>query len=148
AQTEPPAPPPRKKGGGLLDFESNDKALDEALGSKSATGSRSVYVPPARAGGGSVPDKVPPSEINAAVAARIDALRRCVSEQKAREPDASGTLRMRWLIQGDGSVSDVKCLTTQYAQGAFAQCIAGVVKGIKFPRSGTSGQEVTFPFNF
>jgi hypothetical protein len=106
-----------------------------------------VYVPPAPAGGG-LPAKVSPGDINAAVAQRIDALRRCVSEQKTREPDASGTLKMRWLIQGDGSVSDVKCLTPQYAQGAFAQCIAGIVKGIKFPRSATSGQEVTFPFNF
>jgi hypothetical protein len=107
-------------------------------------------VPPARAGGGggALPDKVSPGEINAAVAARIDSLRRCVNEQKTREPDATGTLKMRWIIQGDGSVSDVKCLTAQYAQGAFAQCIAGVVKGIKFPRSATSGQEVTFPFTF
>jgi predicted Zn finger-like uncharacterized protein len=148
AQAEQPAPAPRKKGGGLLDFESNDKALDEALGGSTKSSGRSVYVPPAPAGGRSLPDRVSPGEINAAVAARIDALRRCVSEQKAREPDATGTLKMRWLIQGDGSVADVKCLTSQYAQGAFAQCIAGVVKGIKFPRSATSGQEVTFPFNF
>ena len=82
------------------------------------------------------------------MAGRIDSLRRCVSEQKAREPDATGTLKMRWIIQGDGSVRDVKCLTSEYAQGAFAQCIAGVVKTIRFPRSSTAGQEVTFPFNF
>jgi predicted Zn finger-like uncharacterized protein len=155
AEEAPPAPQPastRKGGDSLLKFEDNDKALDDALGTKSGTSSRSVYVPPARAGsgaaGGTLPDKVSPGEINGAVAARIDALRRCVSEQKSREPDASGTLKMRWIIQGDGSVQDVKCLTPQYAQGAFAQCIAGVVKGIKFPRSGTTGQEVTFPFNF
>ncbi|HEY6100407.1 MAG TPA: adventurous gliding motility protein GltJ [Anaeromyxobacter sp.] len=150
AQQPPPTPAPatRKKGDGLLDFEGNDKALDDALGGSGGTASRSVYVPPARAGGGALPDKVSPGDINAAVAQRIDALRRCVSEQKAREPDASGTLKMRWVIQGDGSASDVKCLTAQYAQGAFAQCIAGIVKGIKFPRSSTTGQEVTFPFNF
>ena len=146
---EAPAAPARKKGGGgILDFESNDKALDDALGGGGGGGSRSVYVPPAPSGGGALPAKVSPGDINAAVAERIDSLRRCVSEQKAREPDASGTLKMRWVIQGDGSVRDVKCLTTQYAQGAFAQCIAGVVKGIKFPRSATTGQEVTFPFNF
>ncbi len=136
----------RKKGDSLLDFESNDDALDAALGSGSGSPGRSVYVPPARANG--LPEKVSPGDINAAVAQRIDPLRRCVAEQKAREPDASGTLKMRWVIQGDGNVKDVKCLTPEYAQGAFAQCIGGVVKTIKFPRSATTGQEVTFPFNF
>jgi hypothetical protein len=42
----------------------------------------------------------------------------------------------------------VKCLTPEYAQGEFARCITGVVKSIRFPRSTTTGQEVTFPFNF
>jgi hypothetical protein len=122
---------------------------DDALGGGgSPQGKRSVYVPPARAGGGGLPDKVSPGDINGAVAQRMDSLRRCVSEQKAREPDASGTLRMRWLIQADGSPRDVKCITPEYAKGEFAQCIAGVIRTVQFPRSTTRGQEVTFPFNF
>ncbi len=144
---EPPPAPEKKKKGDLLDFESNDSALDAALG-QSPSG-RSVYVPPARRGGGSdVPDKLSSGDINAAVAGRIDSLRRCVTEQKARDPDASGILKMRWIIGGDGGVRDVKCLTSEFAQGPFAQCIAGVLRSIKFPRSQTKGQEVTFPFNF
>jgi predicted Zn finger-like uncharacterized protein len=139
-----PAPPPRRKD--PLEFESNDAALDAALGGGKGASGRTVYVPPARASG--LPDKVSAGDINGAVAQRIDALRKCVAEQKAREPDASGTLKMHWVIQGDGNVRDVRCLTTEYAQGPFAQCIAGVVKTIKFPRSATTGQDVTFPFNF
>jgi hypothetical protein len=91
---------------------------------------------------------VSPGDINGAVAQRIDSLRRCVSEQKAREPDATGTLKMRWIIQADGSPQDVKCITPEYAKGAFAQCIVGVLRTVQFPRSTTKGQEVTFPFNF
>jgi len=139
------APAERKKGDSLLDFESNDAALDAALGGGSAPSGRSVYVPPAAGG---LPDKVSPGDINGAVAQRIDALRRCVTEQKSREPDASGTLKMRWTILPDGGVRDVKSLTPEYAQGAFAACISGVVKSIRFPRSTTTGQEVVFPFNF
>ncbi len=147
AATQPtPPPPPKKKGESLLDFEGNDKALDDALGGGGGGSRRSVYVPPARSD--ALPEKVSPGDINGAVAQRIDSLRRCVSEQKARQPDASGTIRMRWIIQGDGSVRDVKCLTSEYAEGQFAQCIGGVVKTIRFPRSATTGQEVTFPFNF
>jgi predicted Zn finger-like uncharacterized protein len=150
AAPPPEGKPAKKDGDSILDFDSKgDSALDDALGGGSApSGKRSVYVPPARAGGGAVPDKVSPGDINGAVAQRIDALRKCVSEQKAREPDATGTLKMRWIIQGDGSVRDVKCLTPEYAQGQFASCLGGVVRSIKFPRSTTTGQEVTFPFNF
>ncbi|HEX9049310.1 MAG TPA: AgmX/PglI C-terminal domain-containing protein, partial [Anaeromyxobacter sp.] len=140
-----------KKGGdSILDFDSSgDSALDDALGGKSAASSkRSVYVPPARAGGGALPDRVSPGDINGAVAQRMDALRKCVSDQKAREPDLSGTLKMRWLILGDGSVRDVKCITPEFAQGQFAACLGGVVRSIRFPRSATTGQEVTFPFSF
>jgi hypothetical protein len=55
---------------------------------------------------------------------------------------------MRWMISGDGSVREVRTLTSEYANGQFAQCITGVVKGIRFPQSKTTGQEVTFPFQF
>jgi len=82
------------------------------------------------------------------VLGRVDALRQCVSDQKARDPDATGTLKMRWVVMADGGVKDVKTLTPEFADGQFAQCITGVVKSIKFPRSTTTGQEVTFPFRF
>jgi predicted Zn finger-like uncharacterized protein len=152
AQAPAPAPAPaptsgRKQRDSLLDFDSSDSALDDALGGGGASaGGRSVYVPPSR--GGSLPDKLSPAQINEAVAGRIDSLRRCVSEQKARDPSASGVLKMRWMITGDGNVRDVKALPGEYASGPFSTCITGVVKGIKFPRSTTSGQEVTFPFSF
>jgi hypothetical protein len=106
-----------------------------------------VYVPPAPRAE-ALPTKLTQGQIQEAVAGRIDLLRRCVSDQKARSPDATGVLKMRWLINADGSVRDVKCLTPEYASGAFAQCISGVVRTIKFPRSATTGQEVTFPFSF
>jgi hypothetical protein len=144
---EPPAAPApaKKKVDPLLDFDSSgDGALDEALGGTPS--GRTVYVPPRP--GSELPDKLSASQINEAVLTQVDSLRRCVSDQKARDPDASGTLKMRWLILGDGGVRDVKCLTPEYASGPFATCIAGVVKSIRFPRSATKGQEVTFPFTF
>jgi predicted Zn finger-like uncharacterized protein len=141
-----PAPSPSRKKDSLLDFDSNDSALDEALGGGGGS-KRSVYVPPAP-GGGTLPDKLSPAQINEAVAGRIDPLRRCVSEQKSRDPSASGVLKLKWVISADGSVRDVKSLPGEYASGPFSTCITGVVRGIKFPRSTTAGQEVTFPFSF
>jgi hypothetical protein len=79
----------------------------------------------------------------------VDSLRRCAAEQQAREPGAHGTLKMAWTIQQDGSPRDVRCLTPALAQGAFAQCITGVVKGVRYPRIGDpKGQAVTFPFGY
>jgi predicted Zn finger-like uncharacterized protein len=150
AEAPPPAaarPAPSKRNS-LLDFDSSDAALDDALGSRSGSTGRSVYVPPARAGAGALPAQLSPAQINESVAGRIDALRKCVSEQKARDPAASGVLKLRWVIGGDGNVRDVKTLTSEFASSPFAQCITGVVRGIKFPRSATAGQEVTFPFSF
>jgi hypothetical protein len=143
-----PVPTAGKKKDSLLDFDSNDSALDEALGGGGGS-KRSVYVPPAPGGGGGgLPDKLSPAQINEAVAGRIDSLRRCVSEQKARDPSASGVLKLKWVIAGDGNVRDVKSLPGEYASGPFSTCITGVVRGIRFPRSATTGQEVTFPFSF
>jgi hypothetical protein len=149
AKAEPaprPAPAAKKKDS-LLDFDSNDSALDEALGGGGGSG-RSVYVPPAPGGGGALPAKLSPAQINEAVAGQIDSLRRCVSDQKARDPSASGVLKLKWVIGGDGSVRNVQSLPGDYASGPFSACITGVVRTIRFPRSSTPGQEVTFPFSF
>jgi hypothetical protein len=131
----------------VLDFEANDAALEAALGGGSASSSRSVYVPPP-AGATALPAKLSTDQINEAVLGRVDALRRCVSEQKARDPDATGTLKMHWVVGPDGGVRDVRTLTPEYANGQFAQCITGVVRSIRFPRSTTTGPDVTFPFRF
>jgi hypothetical protein len=147
AKAEPAPRPAGKKKDSLLDFDSNDSALDDALGGGGGSG-RSVYVPPAPGGGGALPAKLSPAQINEAVAGQIDALRRCVSDQKARDPSASGVLKMKWVIGGDGSVRSVQSLPGDYASGPFSSCITGVVRGIRFPRSSTAGQEVTFPFSF
>ena len=71
-----------------------------------------------------------------------------MSDQKARDPGASGVLKLKWTIVADGSVKNVQSLPGDYASGPFSSCISGVVRTIRFPRSSTSGQEVTFPFSF
>jgi predicted Zn finger-like uncharacterized protein len=148
--TPPPAPPapepaPRKKKD-LLDFDSNDSALDEALGSGKPSG-RSVYVPPAP-GGTSLAATVTDSQVNETILGKVSSLQTCMQQQKAKDPEVSGTLRMRWRIAPDGSVSDVKCLTPEHASSPFAQCLTGAFKGMRFPKSANGRQDVTFPIKF
>jgi hypothetical protein len=137
-----------KKSGGVLDFDDNDAALNEALGGSKTPSGRSVYVPPAAGATGALPKEVSTVQIQEAVAGRVDALRRCVAEQKTREPDESGVLKMAWVIAGDGAPKDVRCVTPEYASGQFAACITGVIRNIRFPKTQTTGQPVTFPFSF
>ncbi|GEJ55928.1 GYF domain-containing protein [Anaeromyxobacter diazotrophicus] len=140
-----PEPPARRKPAGdpLLDV-GGDEELEKELGGKPTK--RSVYVPPAL--GADLPDSVSQSQIQEAVAGQKSALLRCIEQQRAADPNARGTLRLRWLITGDGGVREVRVLSDEFARQPVAPCISGVVKGIRFPRSRTTGQEVVFPFKF
>jgi len=154
AQAAPPAPrpaapaAPAKKKDGLLDFDQGgDDDLAAALGSGS--GGRKVYVPPATGAAAATPDRLSDGQIMESVKLHSDALRRCVSEQQAREPGVKGTIKVAWVVQPDGVPKDVRCLTPEYAQGEFAKCMIAVVRGIRFGRIGDpKGQPVTFPFQF
>jgi hypothetical protein len=141
-QAAPAAPAAKKKGSDILDFDTNDAALDEALGGK-ANG-RSVYVPPAP-GGGALPERVTDSQVNETIMTRVSALQQCLAENKSGD---SGVLKMRWGISPDGSVQDLKCITPEHASTPFAACVSGVLKGLHFPKSTQGRSEVTFPFKF
>jgi predicted Zn finger-like uncharacterized protein len=148
----PPAPAPRA----TESDDEIDKILSGSGGSAPAQASpqngngaarkRSVYVPPAI--GSDLPENVSVSQINEAVLGQKPALLRCIEQQKAADSGTSGTLKMRWVIAGDGGVKDVRVLSDEFSKQPIAGCISGVVKGLHFPRSRTSGQEVVFPFKF
>ncbi len=140
-----PAQQPRRKGGGdpLLDLGGEDDVEKELSGKGSK---RSVYVPPAM--GSDLPENVSVSQINEAVVGQKSALMRCIEQQKAADPDTRGTLKVRWIIGGDGSTRDVRVVNDEFARQPIAPCITSIVRSIRFPRSRTTGQEVVFPFKF
>jgi hypothetical protein len=114
--------------------------------SQPGPGDSAVYVPPAP--GGDLPDGVTPAQINDAVKTQLGPLRSCIDEQRAADPASKGTLKLRWVIAGDGSVKEVRNLSPEFEGKPISRCIGGVVRGIHFPASRTSGQEVVFPFKF
>jgi hypothetical protein len=141
--------PQKKKGGDVLDFDSenNDAALNEALGNGSGKSGRSVYVPPA-AGGAAVPATVTDSQVQEAIMTRVSALQQCLAEQKARDAGGGGVLKMRWSITPDGGVQNVKCVTPEFEKSPFTSCMSGVLKSVRYPKSQQGRQDVTFPFKF
>jgi hypothetical protein len=168
----PPAPSPSSSASSARDPLANlvtDEDLDRELGGDAAAPSRAappapapdasstpraeprpaasaVYVPPGPGGGAA--ESVTAAQINEAVKGRISALRGCIEEQRSADPATKGTLKLRWVIAGDGSVRDVRNLTSEFEGKPIARCIGGVVQDIHFPPSRTSGQEVVFPFKF
>jgi hypothetical protein len=140
---QPAAQPPKKKGGDLLDFDSNDAALDEALGGKGSS-SRSVYVPPAPGGGEELADRVTDSQITETIMTRVTGLQQCAADKSS----GSGVLKMNWAINPDGSVRNLKCVSPEFANTAFAGCVTNLLKGLKFPKSVNGRPDVTFPFKF
>jgi hypothetical protein len=98
--------------------------------------------------GSDLPENVSVSQINEAVVGQKSALMRCIEQQKAADPDTRGTLKVRWIIGGDGSTRDVRVVNDEFARQPIAPCITSIVRSIRFPRSRTTGQEVVFPFKF
>ena len=126
----------KKKGDDLLDFDSNDAALDEALGGKGSSG-RSVYVPPAPGGGEAQAERVTDSQVNETIMTRVSALQQCL---RPASRAARGVLKMRWSIAPDGSVQNLKCISPENAKTPFAQCVTNVIKGLGSPRRPRGGR--------
>jgi hypothetical protein len=87
------------------------------------------------------------SQVNETILGRVASLQQCVQEQQGRG-EGGGTLKMRWSISPDGSVQSVKCVTPEYATSPLAQCLTGLFKSLRFPKSSSGRQDVTFPIKF
>lgn len=83
--------------------------------------------------------------IGRSVRARKSAVRACYEKQLAREPDLEGTVVVTFTVSGDGTVTAVTA--TGLGNAEVEACIAGVVRGIQFPASGTETEiAVRYPF--
>jgi predicted Zn finger-like uncharacterized protein len=149
---ESPAPPPKKSGNKVDDdFESlfggPDKGSAEAPAPKKG---KTVYVPPAvGAGSSDKPREVAQSDIMATVVSNKPAIKRCVDEQKSRDPGASGTLVMRWNIKPNGSVGNVQTVSPEFQKTPISNCMTATIKGWRFPEyAGPQMAPIEFPFKF
>lgn len=73
-----------------------------------------------------------------------DPIRYCYEQQRMTRPTLAGTVKARFFIAPQGRVvsSAASGLDDQ-----VASCVAGVIKDIEFPSSGT-GVQVVYPFHF
>ncbi len=109
--------------------------------------SRTAYVPPPV--GSATKSKLEQSDIMEVVVGNKSAIKRCVEEQKAQDPGASGTIVMRWIIKPDGRTANIQTMTGEFKKTPMSSCMASAIKGWKFPAyAGSQMPPIDFPFKF
>lgn len=78
----------------------------------------------------------------------IGRIQRCYEQALSSEPSLSGRVSFAWTIQPNGSVAGVRQAGGSLGSGRATTCIAGVVRGLRFPRPRGGAVSVTFPFVF
>jgi len=123
-----------------------EKASEESSG---GTKKSSVYIPPAPGQGGSIPETLGQADVMEVVKANIGAIKKCVDEQKQKEPGSSGKLVMKWTIQTSGKATKVEVQSEEFKSSYIAGCVGGLIKQWQFPKHKTAMAEpVVFPFKF
>ncbi len=73
-------------------------------------------------------------------------IRDCYANELTRDPKLAGTVTARFTITSNGGVATA---TASGVDPAVAGCIAGVIKGIEFPKPKSGGNvTVNYPFTF
>lgn len=78
----------------------------------------------------------------------IGRIQRCYEQALSSEPELSGRVSFAWTIQPNGGVAGVRQAGGSLGSGRATSCIAGVVRGLRFPRPRGGPVAVTFPFVF
>ncbi len=134
-----------------------DDDFDDLFGPKkpekkqAASGSAtpSTYIPPEPGSGSSNSlEKLGQADIMAVVVANKPAIKKCVDEQKKRDPGSSGRLVMRWTIQPSGKTTAVSIKSEEFKKTYLASCMSGLIKSWTFPKHRKQGDPIDFPFIF
>lgn len=153
-----PEPPPRREEVAAAPSRSKvDDDFERIFGGGSSTPApapkkaekraRTAYVPPPP--GGATRTKLGQSDIMEVVVGNKSAIKRCVDEQKSKDPGASGTIVMRWTIRPDGRTANVQTVTSEFKKSPMSSCMAAAIKGWRFPSySGAQMAPIDFPFKF
>ncbi len=131
--------------------EKKESAKTEKASEESSSGSKksSVYIPPAPGQGGNIPETLGQADVMEVVKANIGAIKKCVDEQKQKEPGSSGKLVMKWTIQTSGKATKVEVQSEEFKTSYIAGCVGGLIKQWQFPKHKTQMAEpVVFPFKF
>ena len=98
--------------------------------------------------GGTIQESLGQADIMEVVKGNISAIKKCVDEQKTKEPGTSGKLVMKWTILTSGKSTKVEVVSEEFKSTYLAGCVGGLIKTWQFPKHKTQGEPVVFPFKF
>lgn len=92
---------------------------------------------------------LPPEVIQRIVRAKIGQIQACYEAAMAKAPALAGKVAVKFIIDGQGSVSSASAADTNITDADMVSCVIGAVKKMSFPApDGGSPIVVTYPFNF
>lgn len=102
--------------------------------------------------GGSVGDatgELPKPVIKAYIATKMGAIKACYQKGLQSNPDLSGKIKVKFLIQPNGAVNPAKIDESTIGNDAVENCVLNNVKAWKFPQAKGGGiTNVVYPFVF
>ena len=66
---------------------------------------------------------------------------------KSQQPDAKGTVMVKMVIKGSGSVSLAKVKSGPHKGTPFGSCVERTVKVFRFPQFSGKDMHITMPFS-
>lgn len=102
----------------------------------------------ALAGPAHAADLLPPSEVQAAVQARAAELDGCYADALAIDADAAGSVTLRWTVDTQGAVSDIRFESGARWPDGFARCLSDAVRTLRFDPPPLDLATVEFPLRF
>lgn len=72
---------------------------------------------------------------------------RCIQQQEEREPNAWGTVLMRWRLHPNGTATDIEP-ASEYRDAPIAICLRAQLESMTFPSRAARPDPVEWPFQF
>jgi hypothetical protein len=89
--------------------------------------------------------RLPPEEIQRVVRSHFTGFRACQSNGRDGAPAPGGTVRLRFVIDRDGSVRDVEDVDSDLPDSAVVACVARLFETMTFPEPAGGVISVTYP---
>lgn len=88
------------------------------------------------------------SAVIAAINRRMGAITRCYERRLMSNPSLGGRINFGWTITPSGSVSGLRVRSSSLGDTQVASCVAGVLRGIRFPQPRGGSVQISYPFIF
>jgi TonB family protein len=88
-------------------------------------------------------------DIEIVIKQRMGLIRRCYTRELRRDPNLQGTVKVRFVIDEDGSVKYAALRASELGNSIVEDCVVGEIQKLRFPMPDGDGTVVvTYPFAF